>query len=141
MSDIVLLLPADGSPEVEDWLAECGLDPGDRRGRPPTVAELREAVWELAPVSVEEHVGGPKWEVDVLFGPVTESPSGAPMYTGGFELSAKIANSDDDAPAIDLSVRGGDYDVVMKLARRLAAVTGPMVAMSASEGEPVLIDQ
>jgi hypothetical protein len=140
VSDIVLLVPVDGDPEIEDWLAEYDLDSGDRRGRPPTVAEVREAVGELGPVSVEEHFGGTRWQVDVLFGPITHAPSGALIYTGGFELSAKIANRDDGAPATDLSARGGDFDVVMKLARSLAAVTGPLVAMSASEGEPVLID-
>lgn len=140
MSDIVLLVPVDGDPEIEDWLAEHGLDPGDRRGRPPTVAEVREALRELGPAEVEESVSGTRWQVDVLFGPVTHGPSGAPIYTGGFELSATIAKRDDDAPATDLSARGGDFDVVMKLARSMAAVTGPLVAMSASEGEPVLID-
>ena len=90
----MLIEPVDGNPEVEDWLAEYGLDSGDRRGRPPTVAEVR----------------------------------------------AMITKGDDDAPATDLSVRGGDFDVVMQLARRLAAATGPLVAMSASEGEPVVID-
>ena len=140
MSDIVLIEPVDGNPEVEDWLAEYGLDSGDRRGRPPTVAEVREAVRELGPAGVEEAVRGMRWQVDVLFGPVTQRPSGAPVFTGGFELSAMITKGDDDAPATDLSVRGGDFDVVMQLARRLAAATGPLVAMSASEGEPVVID-
>ena len=140
MSDTVLLLPIDGTPWIEEWLAERGLDPGEGRGRPPTVAEVREAVRELVPVAVEEAVSGTRWQVDVLFGPVTERPSGAPMYAGGFELSAKITKGDDNAPATDLSVRGGDFDVIKKLARGLAAVAGPLVAMSASEGEPVLID-
>jgi hypothetical protein len=140
VSDIVLLVPVDGDPEIEDWLAEYGLDSGDRRGRPPTVAEVREAVRKLEPAEVEEAVSGTRWQVDVLFGPVTPGPSGAPVYEGGFEISAKVTEGADNEPASDLSVRGGDSDVVMKLARRLAAVAGPLVAMSASEGEPILID-
>lgn len=139
MAGIVLLLPLDGSPQLEEWLAEDGVVSGERRGRPPTVAEVRDAVRHLGPAAVEEAVRGTRWQIDVLFGPVAERPSGAPTYAGGFELSAEIGDLDEQAPATELSVRGGDFEVVMKLARRLVAAAGPLVAVSASEGEPIMI--
>jgi hypothetical protein len=139
VAEITLLLSQDRSSELVEWLSKRGVDPGSQVGRPPTVAEVREAVAALGPVEVDDRMCDGRWQLGVRFGPVTATAAGAPHYAGGFELTADLPEEHDGAPALELSARGGDAGAITELARRLAAVAGPLVLVAASDGEPVLI--
>jgi hypothetical protein len=140
VSDTALLIPLDGSAELMDWLDEFGMHPDDRAMRAPGLGEVRAAIRALRPVEFEE--SGPadgRWHAIVRFGPVTTTSAGVHSYAAGFEVSADVDEPDDDATAGSLAVRGGDRDLVLALARAVAAAIGPVIAVWASEGVPEIV--
>jgi len=125
---LYIALPSDQ--EVRAWLEELELPIGDRTdGRMATDAEIRAAVAALAGYRAEYRGEGAVTVVDISS---IEKPQAGPWAVLAYAVA-------EDASEPHLTFRRGWAEVMVPLLHRLSTVTGPIVLVPDTGGDPLLV--
>jgi len=125
MGVIYVVLPLDH--EIAHWLVQQGVDcPAGQSGRNPTVGEVRAALGEMADVRYHQSrgTGGDGWEIEVM-----------DRAANGRWTSIRSSGARDNRAPI--AFHKGGRDLIVEIAYRLSARTGPLVLIPDTGATPL----